>query len=363
MEKEGKTPEGFKIDHSWNAMSKNDLGEAEIHLLHAFVPEQTPEDDDRFLSQASPTIINSAEIAPRRSKEIITIPINDIHFGYRNENGVLVPTHDPEAMDKILQLCKKTQPNEIIINGDAIDLPELGKYDLDSKSVVNMTQEALDGLHIYLSMLRAECPNSKIVYLEANHEIRSSKILIRNAMPMFGIRKANMPNDFAVTSIPNLLRLNELEIDYISGYPANSYNINDRLLDVHGEYANKPSSAAKYLGLYACSVYFGHTHRTEVMKKTTPDGKQLTAFNAGCACDTTGSIPSYHSGVDLMGNVTRRNEDWQKGVAVIETKKGDRPFTFNLIDLETEEMRYQGRVYKARADVVEALKNGEELKK
>ncbi len=174
---------------------------------------------------------------------------------------------------------------------------------------------------------------------------------------MFGIKKANMPNDFAASSIPNLLRLKELEIDYISGYPASGYKINDRLTAVHGEYANKPSSAAKYLGAYGCSMYFGHTHRTEVMKKTMPDGRKLTAFNAGCTCDTTGSIPSYHSSVDVNGNVVRQNEDWQKGVAVIEYTKGDRPFNFDLVNLDEEKMRYQGKVYKARQEVIEALKN------
>jgi hypothetical protein len=266
-----------------------------------------------------------------------------------------VPTHDPEAMDKVLQLCQQVQPNEIIINGDALDLPELGKFDLDSKSLVNMTQSSLDGLHKYLSMLRCACPNTKIIYNEANHEMRASKILIRNAMPLFGVRPANMPNGWAVNSVPFLLRLNELDIEYNSGYPANSYDINDRLRVLHGEFANKPSTAAKYLGLYACSIYFGHTHRTELMKKTTPDGRTTVAFNAGCLCDTTGSAPSVHNGVDLQGKVVRRNEDWHEGVAIIQSTKGDRPFTFDMIDLDEETMRYNKRVYKAREDVIRAF--------
>jgi hypothetical protein len=353
MEKEPPYDNG-KLVSTWEMLTKNSDNEPEVTILHKFdyEPEAT---EYSFLSQASPTIINSEKIAPRRSKELIVVPINDIHFGYRKEGDILIPTHSPEALDKILQLCQKTQPNEIVINGDGIDLPELGKYELDGKSLVDTTQASLDGLHKFLSMLRCACPNSKMLYLEANHELRASKHLIRNSMPLFGIRQANMPDDFAVNSIPNLLRLKELEIEYISGYPANSYDVNDRLKMLHGEFASKPSTATRYLSSYACSIYFAHSHRTEVLKRITPDGRHTTAFNAGCACDTTGSMPSTKNGMDLMGRVVRRPDNWQKGVAVIETKKGDKPFTFDLIDLDNETMRYQGKVYKARQEVIDAL--------
>ena len=127
-------PEGQekKLRTVYEMVTKDKDGEAHRHALHVFdYPDKAIEGEDtRFLSQASPTIITSAEIAPRRSKEVITIPINDSHFGYRNENGILVPIPDPKKMDFTLQICQETQPNEIIINGDALDLAE------DRKSVV-----------------------------------------------------------------------------------------------------------------------------------------------------------------------------------------------------------------------------------
>lgn len=348
---EGKTPEGFTIVSSWNGLTKNKEGEAELHLLHKYEPEPVRADMSDFLSQASPVIINNPETRHRRSKERVVVPLNDIHFGFRRENGELVPTHDPEALDKVLQICQELQPNEIVINGDGIDLPELSSFSPDSKAMVETTQASLDGCHTFLAYLRAVCPNSKISYLEGNHEIRSSKTLLKNAMPLFGIRQANMPESFAVSSIPFLLRLDELEIDYISGYPANAYDFNDRLKIIHGEFATQ-NTAQKYLGMYACSVCFGHTHREELASHTYPNGYKKIAFNPGALCKTDGIMPSVHSGVDVNGRHVERHEQWQKGVSILYGKEGDSPFAFDIIDLDNEKVRYNNRVYTARQDIM-----------
>lgn len=355
---EGKTPEGFKIDHSWNGYTKNAEGEAEIHLLHAFVPERTPEDEGRFLSQASPTEIISNPVKRRRHKELLLADVPDLHYGLRKlDNGTLKPTHRPEVMDGWLQVMKDVQPDTIVIGGDAIDMPEISKYDLDSNDFNDTMQLCIDGLHKYFTRLRADNPNAEIVHLRGNHEMRFNKFMIRNAMPLFGVKPANMPESWAVNSYPFLLRLDELDINY-----TDQYKINDRLMTIHGELANKNSTASMYLGRYATSMMFHHDHRRGSERRVFPNGQCIEAFGFGTQCDVSGSVPSVHSKIDDRGHVVENYENWNNGGGFVEYSKGDKPFRFQAVPIEAQDNYqtvYNNRVYKARLEVQEALAKGQ----
>jgi len=357
MEHEG------KLVSTWEMMHKDADSNAVITELHKYEYDSVPVDERQFLSQAPPTIINSYEIAPRRSKDLLLADIPDIHYGLRRlPDGTLLPTHRPEVMDGFLQVMKDKQPNLIIIGGDSLDLPEISKYDADSRHFVDTLQLSIDGLHNYLSMLRADNPNAEIVALGGNHdEVRFNKFMIRNAMPLFGVKPANMPESFAVNSFPFLLRLEELGIDWVSGYPANSYKINDRLQTVHGEFANKTSTAAMYIARYAISTMFHHDHRRGYERRVFPDGKALEAFSFGCQADVTGSVPSTHNGVDAMGYPTTKYEQWDNGGGFVEYRKGDSPFRIHSVPIEAQdgyETKFNGKLYKPRPEVIEALRNG-----
>ena len=345
-----------KLVSTWEMMHKDNDGEAHVTELHKY--EYEPEASEHsFLSQASPTIINSAEIAPRRSKELLLADIPDIHYGLRKlDNGTLRPTHRPEVMDGFLQVMKKEQPNVIIIGGDAIDLPEVSKYDLDSNDFNDTMQLCINGLHKYFSRLRADNPNAEIIHLRGNHEMRFNKFMIRNAMPLFGVKPANMPESWAVNSYPFLLRLDELGINYVD-----KYKINDRLQTMHGELAHKGSTASMYLARYAISTLFHHDHRRGSERRVFPDGTAIEAFGFGCQADVTGGVPSVHSKIDDRGQVVENFENWHNGGGFVEYKKGDKPFRHVAVPIEAQdnyETVYQGRLFKARQDVIEALSTG-----
>lgn len=354
---EGQTPEGFKIDHSWNSLTKNKDHEAEIHLLHAFVPVPSPEDESRFLSQASPTIITPFEIKHSKSKSLLLADIPDIHYGLRKlDDGTLRPTHRPEVMDGFMQVMKREKPDIIVIGGDAIDLPEVSKYDLDSNDFNDTMQLCIDGLHKYFTRLREDNPNAEIIHLRGNHEMRFNKFMIRNAMPLFGVKPANMPESWAVNSYPFLLRLDELGINYME-----DYKINDRLMTTHGELANKSSTASMYLGRYATSMMFHHDHRRGSERRVFPDGTSIEAFGFGCQADVTGSVPSVHSKIDDRGHVVERYENWNNGGGILEFSKGDKPFRHYDVPIEAQDgyiASFNGRTYKHRQEIIDALANG-----
>ena len=341
-----------KLVSTWEMMHKDAESNAVITELHKY---EYPQDgaEHSFLSQAAPTIINSAEVAPRRSRTLLTVDIPDIHYGFRKIDGELVPQHNPDVMDVALQITKRDQPNLIIIGGDAIDAPNMGKFEMDSLHFVDTMQLCIDGLYKYFSRLRADNPNARIVHLVGNHEGRFNKYLLRNATPLFGLKRADMPEDYAAISYPSLLRLNDLEIEYVD-----RFQINEGLMTEHGDLAG-PSTAAKYLGRIATSLMFHHDHRRGYERRVFPDGKVIEAFGFGCQADVTGSVPSYHSKVSEQGRVIERYENWHTGMGEIESTKTQYKITSIPIEKQDGYLAiHDHKIYKPRPEIVEMLRTG-----
>jgi len=349
--------ENGKLTKTYEMITKDKEGEAHRHQLHVFEYGNNETTEKTFLSQASPTTITPYEIKHSKSKNLLLADIPDIHYGLRKlDDGTLRPTHRPEVMDGFLQVMKRERPDVIVIGGDAIDLPEVSKYDLDANDFNDTMQLCIDGLHKYFTRLREDNPNAEIVHLRGNHEMRFNKFMIRNAMPLFGVRPANMPKSWAVNSYPFLLRLDELGINYVD-----NYKINDRLMTTHGELASKGSTAAMYLGRYAISMMFHHDHRRGSERRVFPNGTSIEAFGFGCQADVTGGVPSVHSKIDDRGHVVENYENWNNGGGFVEFSKGDKPFRQYAVPIEAQDdylTSYNKRVYKARQEVIEALKNG-----
>lgn len=351
-----KQPEKTLVSE-WEMMHKNNDGEAEVTTLHKYIYPDQPVELDQFVTQAKPTRIysNKTHYEPHKDKLLADIP--DLHMGFRNTPEGLIPTHSPEVMDVWLQMMKDAQPDIILLGGDMIDIPELSKYDPDSRHFLDSIQTSIDGLYRYLSRVRADNPNARIIAMSGNHENRFNKTMIRNAMPLFGVKPACMPEEFATTSFPFFLRLKDLEIDYISGYPAESFQINDNLRAIHGDMAKK-TTPIDYINRDGQNTLFHHTHRREYGRKTYPNGKALEAFSFGCQADTSGSVPAVHNGVDDMGRIPTRYENWDNGGGFIEFS--EKNYKIESVPIEHPDFKAtrEGRIYEARKAVEEALANG-----
>ena len=344
------------IDGWYQGLTKNAEGEAEIHTLYKHSTKTRPQSDAEpfsYLTEASPTRITPSRATRRVRQDKVLVDLPDIQFGYRRlPDGTLQPTHSPEAMDVALQITKDVQPDLIILGGDELDLPELGKYPDDSRHFVDSLQLSIDGLHLFLSRLRANNPNAKIVNLDSNHVKRIGNFMLKNAFPLFGVRPANMPGDWAAISYPSLLRLDELEIEWNSGYPAVEYEINDRLTTVHGDKAvARGSTSAKYLQEIERSLMFHHTHREESLTKTTKSGKQVQAFSFGSLTDTTGAVPSFGNAVSDRGQVVPHQENWTNGIGIVNYREGDHAFQQQPVRIDHTnnfEAVLNGKVYTPR---------------
>lgn len=350
-------PENGKLVSTWECVTKNTDNEPEVTTLHKYEYDE-PVEESQFLSQASPVRINSSRTRSKARTGLLLADVPDIHYGFRKlPDGSLQPTHQPEVMDKWLQIMKDQQPDTIILGGDILDAPQLSRFETDSNHFVDTLQLSIDGLHKYLSRLRADNPNARIINTRGNHDARFESYLVKNAKPLFGVKPANMPDSFSTNSLPFLLRLEELEIENISG----PVRLNEGLITMHGEIVKPGSTAQAYLGKLATSIMFHHTHRREYSRRVFPDGKAIEAFSFGCQADTQGSVPSYYSKVDDMGFMVERSENWNNGGGFIEMSEKTGSFKPVSVPIEVQdgyEASFNGRVYQARQDVLEALRSG-----
>ena len=116
---------------------------------------------------------------------------------------------DPFWRRVFLSTAAIVKPEKVVINGDALDLPEFGKYNVDPRTwdVVGRIR----WLHAFLKDLREACPDTEIIYIEGNHEFR----LLRHLGDATPAMRAIL-SDLHGMNVSSLLGLSQFEINYVS---------------------------------------------------------------------------------------------------------------------------------------------------
>lgn len=317
MESEGQNK---RLVSTWEAITKDDEGEAHVHTLHKHTYEPDPVSEDLFVSRAAPTRITpTRRTRPQRSDEL-TLVFGDAQIGYRGEEAF----HDERAMALAQIAIRELMPNRVIFVGDMIDLPSMSRFDQRS-DWQGSTQRSLDRYHSFLAETRANAPDAEIVSIEGNHELRMDKMIRKDAAELLGIRRANAESALGILTMRYLVRMDELEVTSVTGYPNAAYWLNDNLKATHGtNVAKGGSNAAKYLRETDTGTIYGHTHRVETAYRTiaTRNGyRTIVASSPGTLARITGEVPGFHYSVDELGSTVQRAEDWQQGMNIVETSK------------------------------------------
>jgi len=243
----------------------------------------------------------------------------DTQIGYRRlEDGSLDPFHDDAAMNVFIEVCKSYQPDKVQILGDFLDLASQGRFAQEA-AFAQTTQEALNAGHRFLATLRAACPDAEIVVIEGNHDKRMQNFIEANAVAAFGLKRAGLPESWPVMSLPYLLRLDELNIQYVDAYPAATDWDNATTRNIHGTKANsRGSTTSQYVfELPHLNTWAGHTHRVEVTYRSVMGarGEAIESYSAnpGCLCRVDGAVPSVNGAIGADGTPARIVENWQQG--------------------------------------------------
>lgn len=280
--------------------------------------------------------------APGDAKKAVVLP------------DLQIPYHDEKAIEVALKLLRDVKPDKVIFLGDLLDLESFSSFTNIplAKEFATSTQGAIDYAHTLLETVRRMLPRAEIVVLEGNHDVRLSTATVKNNMAAFGLRKANQPESWPVVSVPFLCSFDDLDIEYVSGYPANRYWINENLQVVHGNKVRSAGSTARLVSDdERVTTIFGHVHRLESQYKTHHTyrgGRTNAAHSIGCLCRLDGAVPSRNRGVDLRGKPVENFENWQQGLAVIDYYDGNAPFTISPLFINTfnnYQMVYNGRTY------------------
>lgn len=285
-----------------------------------------------------------------KQKTCVIVP--DVQIGFfRDAQENLVPTHDEEAINIALKVIEDLQPSMIVCVGDNIDFPEFSKYRL-TPAYHATTQASLDRASLLAAQLRAAAPKARIVWLAGNHEERLPNYILDNAKAAFGLKNGNTPKSFPVLSVPSLCGFDVYKVEYIPGYPAGEFWINDNIKVIHGTKCKTGANTAHaYLRDEKVSVIYGHIHRIETAYKTRKDSKgasTIMAASAGCLARVDGAVPSTKGSKDLDGRPIKISEDWQQGLAVITYEtQGDSKFSYEVMPILDGWAMFRGTQYTA----------------
>jgi predicted phosphodiesterase len=307
----------LRLTGTYEMLTKDNEGEAHIHTLHKYDALPDPVDEQVFITKASPTIIRPARRRKPTRTDNLTIAAGDSQIGFRGEEAF----HDERAMQLFQTTVRETQPDTIVFTGDMIDLPEMSRFD-QRPDWLGTTQRSLDRYHSFLAETRANAPDSKIVVVHGNHELRMDRMVRNDAASLLGIKRANAERELSVLTLQYLVRYDELEVESYDGYPNAAYWLEDNIKVTHGTNTKKGgSNAARYLNTEDETTIYGHTHRMELAYKTIATrlgSRTIAAASPGCLASIRGRVPGVHYSVDSRGQTVEHAPDWQQGLLLIE---------------------------------------------
>jgi hypothetical protein len=357
LERSGINPDEIgKVEriNVWQGFLKDENGEAQLVDMAGIVlsPEWAEGPQYPVVQPAAPTLVRPLKSSKTKTDTRVTVILPDPQIGYRRVGEEMIPMHDERAMSIALQIVRDMKPDAIVNLGDFIDLPEWSSKFLVLPEFVLTTQPAIDRAHRFLAEQKAVVSeDTEIVLIAGNHDDRLGKAIARNAMAAMRLKRADVPNEFPVLSIPFLLRLDDLGVKYISGYPAGRHKITNGndiitpLYAIHGEKLD----VAKVATSERQSFVQGHIHRFAMHSQTYEiDGtpKFVMAFSSGCLCRIDGAVPSTKSATDDHGTPLTRWESWQQGVAVV-TENPDGYWTAEMVPIYNGTSVFRGKTYKA----------------
>lgn len=161
------------------------------------------------------------------------------------------PFANKECLNIIRRFAKELQPDVILIPGDWWDIYQLSKFDKDPNRARDLQHDINLGINT-LYWIKQDCPNSKMIFLDGNHEDRIRKNMWAKT-PETAVLDSSNPDE--------LLGLIKLEIDRVP--KTNRLLINDKYQVLHGEVVRKHSgdTARAHYEKFGGNGIIGHSHR------------------------------------------------------------------------------------------------------
>lgn len=335
-----------KLVSTWESITKNADGEAEIHTLHKY-------EFGRGAGNLIVQPVEAAKITPDRRKppvreHKVLFVVSDAQIGYRRIDGELVPIHDEAAIRAATRLAYDLRPDTVVDCGDTTDFAELSRFSPDSDHFQQTLQPSLQRTHNLFAELTAATPGANRITVWSNHVKRLTDHVLKNAPALYNLKAVG--DKYPAMSYPGLLKLDSIGWDYADGYPG-EYEYAKDLAFMHGTFAVSNGSTANKLSKanYGRNVVQGHKHSIETHYHTDREGKALGAFVVGALCRIDGAVPSYHNTVGVNNQPLKHYENWQNGVMVIKDY-GNGDYQFDQVVIRNGIIRYNGKEYNGNTE-------------
>jgi hypothetical protein len=269
-----------------------------------------------------------------------------IGFAQNMRSKKLTPFHDRKVMDIAFQLCREQVFDDLFYGGDWDDNAMWSDKYLRKPAYYFNTQPALCEISWTFGQFRKLQPKAKMFFVEGNHEVRIENMIMKHLLPAYGLRSADNIDGLAVMSLPSLLGLPALDIEYIGNYPGSEYWLNNELVIRHGDKARKGSGATASATAKEATYteIFGHIHRFEWAIRTEHKNgriQYIQAFSPGCMCRIDGEVPGFDA-----------RPNWQQGVAIVHYNEYEHYIEPILIN--DGQAFYRDKIYRAQ-DYTEQL--------
>jgi len=292
-----------RLSKSWEVAMRGTDGEWDTTELHSY--DHTPEvDPELFTRQAPPHKINMTK-RQRPSGEVEQILFfGDTHFPFQERKKIALANLAVRVL----------MPDVVTYVGDDLDMALFSRFETRSEWA-DSTQAGIDQFSDQLAQTRADIGSEgQIIVHEGNHNVRFARELRKYNAELLGIKRANAEQELGVLSLANLLRCDELDVEYIGGYPTSEYWHNDNLMSHHGNTVQSGGLAvAKDLRDATTNRVRGHDHRAGIVYKTFRDGrdeKTIFGMGVGTFADPE-QTPSGQYATSEQGNVLRQAQNWQ----------------------------------------------------
>lgn len=296
---------------------------------------------------------------------------------YKTLTGELGTIHDPDAMALAIDAAQAYEPDVIVNLGDFFDLGEWSTKYLTPNHIKNTTQASLEIGYNFLAMQRTIC--EKVVLIEGNHDARININLASRAPEATYLKQAGSNNAWPAMSLQHLLQVDELGVEWISGYPGAKYALRDDIVCMHGQKLSARDQASRSQYLY--STIFGHIHKIESQGRTFEgqNGEPVTVrhMSPGCLCRTDGTVPGVNSSSNSDGSPILQPNNWQQGfmfldfynepgapfsqtqLEVLSDGKGNKQYMYDTGLFNSKDMRATSREFEA----VTGIKQAESFRK
>ena len=343
--------EVWKIDrhviNKWEVFGAK-FGLKNLIQVKAWLTKLEPEAIRPVISPISIRVGKLRKVVKKETEYKKGLLLFDPHIGFEQNmrSKKLKPFHDRKAIDIAFQFCKEFTFDWVGLGGDWQDNAMFSDKFQKKISYYFNTQAALCENSWTCGMLRKLQPTADMDYFEGNHEVRIENMIINHLLPAYGLRPADNVDGLAVMSVPFLLGLPGLNINYIGNYPGSEHWVNEKVVIRHGDIARKGSGATAS-AIAKESTYteiFGHIHRFEWAVRTEHrNGKTnyIQAFSPGCLCKIDGTVPAKS-----------KRPNWQQGFAII--NYNDDECFIDPVMIKDGKAFYQGKVYEGQ-DYTEQL--------